>query len=444
MHLAVRPFVTTGIALVGASVIAVAPVAPPLPDVKVPAVASTAAVQLSASWQELIENTNTSIQALVNFYAEAPFPIVEQILKNQTANFDAIVEALGNTGNGLITALTETLPATLQTATEALANGDVVGFVNGLVLATFAPFVPLLTGGLPAALQQAFIGTIQNLVNVVAAVTDPGNLLLYVIGPAGPFINVIGASAVAAQNIIDSLNGGDVLTALIDAPATVLDGFLNGGYGPNLIDLIFPGAPVTLTAGGLLTLLNVDTPPLSLPGPIASLVEIQRLIAQTLGWTPPTAAATADAAATAAAVGDSDGAGLATAKVTDTSVSDAQILNVNLDPAPSPAGALDATEQETVSGEEGTDGAVGAEEGAVDGDVSGAEDDDEGAVEDADEVGSTANDGTDTSQSSFTDKVRDGLEQHLESGSPSTESGNVSDAGSESASTDNDSNNADE
>jgi hypothetical protein len=35
MHAAVRPYATAGVALVGASVIAVSPIVPPLPDVHV-------------------------------------------------------------------------------------------------------------------------------------------------------------------------------------------------------------------------------------------------------------------------------------------------------------------------------------------------------------------------------------------------------------------------
>ena len=50
MHAAIRPYATGGIALVGASVIAVSPIAPPLPDIHLPNPAHVAAsVELAAA-----------------------------------------------------------------------------------------------------------------------------------------------------------------------------------------------------------------------------------------------------------------------------------------------------------------------------------------------------------------------------------------------------------
>lgn len=297
MHASVRPYLTAGVALAGASVIAVAPVvAPPLPDIQVPAITSSATVELSATWEELFENTTGNFEALLEFVTEAPFPILQQVFANQSANFEAIFEALGATAEELVTGLTEGLPAALEAAFGELTDGNIVGFVNGLVSAAFVPLLPLLSGDLPLALQEALVSTLQNAVNVVAALTDPANVLLLA-GLAGPFLNVVGASAVAVQNIVDSFDGGSPLEAFINAPATVLDGFLNGGYGPNLIDLISPGAPVTLTAGGVLSLVNTAIPPFSLPGPIAALVELQRIVAEALGWTLPPAALVAETTA---------------------------------------------------------------------------------------------------------------------------------------------------
>ncbi len=50
MHAAIRPYATGGIALVGASVIAVSPIAPPLPDIHLPNPAHVvASVELAAA-----------------------------------------------------------------------------------------------------------------------------------------------------------------------------------------------------------------------------------------------------------------------------------------------------------------------------------------------------------------------------------------------------------
>ena len=67
-------------------------------------------------------------------------------------------------------------------------------------------------------------------------------------------------------------------TALVSIPATVLNGVLNGGYGPDLSTVINTGLPgVPLYAGGLLTSfgINLGDGPLgftvNLPGPVAAL-----------------------------------------------------------------------------------------------------------------------------------------------------------------------------
>ena len=63
-----------------------------------------------------------------------------------------------------------------------------------------------------------------------------------------------GATGTALQDIIDGFGDdfGTGLLAIIAAPATIIDGFVNGGYGPNLVDLVGDLLPFpNIFAGGL-------------------------------------------------------------------------------------------------------------------------------------------------------------------------------------------------
>ena len=86
MQAAVRPFVTTGIALVGASVIAVTPITPATPpDIRV----ASPAVQLAAAPSPFVLYPQVAADALYNasilarMYLAEPFPIIQAILGQQ-------------------------------------------------------------------------------------------------------------------------------------------------------------------------------------------------------------------------------------------------------------------------------------------------------------------------------------------------------------------------
>ena len=96
MQAALRPYVTAGVALVGASVIAVTPVTVPPTAIEV----RDTAVQLSALtnpidifrpvFEQALENAQTVGQAI----AANPAPILEQILANQLGNIGSIGQGL--------------------------------------------------------------------------------------------------------------------------------------------------------------------------------------------------------------------------------------------------------------------------------------------------------------------------------------------------------------
>ena len=129
MHAAIRPYATAGVALVGAGVIAVTPVAPPLPDVHILTLHAEVALTQSANpittLEDVITETATNLGLLAQSFAANPTPILTQISSNQAANAATLSTALQSAGNDLASNL-NSIPGTLQqVATEEITQGDI-------------------------------------------------------------------------------------------------------------------------------------------------------------------------------------------------------------------------------------------------------------------------------------------------------------------------------
>jgi hypothetical protein len=203
VNLALRPYVTTGIAIIGASVIAVAPIVPTPTEIQIPnpAVQLDRGVRLAAN--EIQDGVNALAFAGANVLvslAKLPAPVVAQLL------------------------------------------------------------------GIPVPAAQLLLA---------------GGAL----GLSGPLIGGIGAGGAAIQDVVNQLGSFDLaalINSLIGAPATLIDGVVNGGFGPNLASLLgLPAEFVTLLAGGLINPGNLNPllGDLILPGAIPTL---QGLITQLL------------------------------------------------------------------------------------------------------------------------------------------------------------------
>ncbi|OLO99267.1 hypothetical protein BVU76_26615 [Mycolicibacterium porcinum] len=289
MNLALRPYATAGIALVGASVIAVTPLAPPAHDVHLPALPSQASVELSAftnpldTWTAVLTKAVTNAEALGQTFANNPFPILRQIVANQTANASkpigsfnpdwqqvgvvvqqiianrmANVTQVGTILQSLVTAAQGLLDPNnpyssvtrLQTAFSYLAAGEVDDAINYAWLALInAPvsqlgfsvltlWDPLVAspardfGKLVAVLQlgDAASSTATNFGKFVTAL--PG----LVVSPGQAFLNGIGSTfstalADSAQGFVDAVKAGDAETAAsiaVNFPAVMAGAVLNG------------------------------------------------------------------------------------------------------------------------------------------------------------------------------------------------------------------------
>jgi hypothetical protein len=104
MQQAVRPYATAGIALIGASMIAVTPLAVPPPKVQV------RPVQLVDAWSDLVTNTTANLDSIVS---NASSSDITQLFNELVTNPFGVIEALANFDPTVTTDLTS-LPATIS------------------------------------------------------------------------------------------------------------------------------------------------------------------------------------------------------------------------------------------------------------------------------------------------------------------------------------------
>ncbi|MFN6552521.1 hypothetical protein ACP6C7_08510 [Mycolicibacterium septicum] len=275
MSLALRPYVTAGVALVGASVIAATPVAPPAPDVHLSTLPTQAAVELSAftnpldTWASVVTATITDVGALGQAIAENPAPILRQVIANQTANATKLAGIGQAVATGIGGLLDPSSPSSsvslLQQAVSQAAAGDVADAIDSvysalIVSPAFSVGFPLLgtfdvINGVATNVQK-FVAIVPNLV-IAAGMT-------FAFGTLGSIELALKESA---QGFVDAIKTGDVETAAslaLNAPA-VLAGAALHGYAP-------------FDHGGLL---GAD-------GPIRAFVDWQERAAEAIGKpTPP-------------------------------------------------------------------------------------------------------------------------------------------------------------
>jgi hypothetical protein len=291
MQAAVRTYLTAGVATVGAGVIALSPIAPPMPTVHLPSV-HQAEVQLAAAvdpiqaWVQVVQQAVANLNGLGQQLSADPAPILQQVVANQAADFALVGKAVQESIQGLNTAL-QALPATLQAAGKQLAAGQVVDATNTLLAPVLGDLVNILVqpiiDGFPAITNP-----MQNLTNFVAqipnALVNLGTPLL------NPIFSVLDAAAATVQTVIDSAPAA-ALNAIINAPATMTGALLNG-FGPG---------PLGIGAGGLLTPLEGALGAFT-AGPIGALIAIRDAFAKAIAPKQATQQAALKAAASPAAL----------------------------------------------------------------------------------------------------------------------------------------------
>jgi hypothetical protein len=301
MQLTLRPYATAtaAVAFASATVIVANPIAPPLPQIRVAA----PNVQSTATFQELFQNTTTSLQTLLPELAEDPLPVLTQILKNNLNSAQAILAptvdiVVGGAGYIL------RLPVTAVEAIQALFAED--GGIGAAIGVLVKPLIPLVGDGIELynaiipAIQQPF----QNIANAIGTLTL-GNLAAVGLSFVSPLIAGVVATVDAVQAVVDASTGDNAsfdgfVKSLVDFIPTVVDGAVNGTANviDREIDLPAPLPDVILhgSVGGLLSTgaFNLDiglrevNVELQTSGPIAAVNKYLHTLADVI--TPPEAA----------------------------------------------------------------------------------------------------------------------------------------------------------
>ncbi|OSC38466.1 PE family protein [Mycobacterium decipiens] len=313
-------------------------------------------------WQTLFATTGANLQTIYSNWAAHPFPVLQQVIANQTGyaqsignEFAAAVQDLPTTvanlptniqlaiqnaaafpaavqayvvkqagyGQAIITSLQnasaelpQTLPtfwADLEKANQALMMGDYHGAVHYLPQATVDLFVsgininnlseinvegpagellPLMS--LPAQMQQDLIDLlpsgailtqiVQNGFNAVNTVTD--SIGLAVVGPPIATLDGLATGLTVLDAAMQTGDGVGAIGALIDMPAYVLNGFLNGVTVVELripvsatvtIPLIPPLPPIVIGANTPVLVRMPFVGILAPPQPITATIEVPGL-----------------------------------------------------------------------------------------------------------------------------------------------------------------------
>jgi len=260
MQVASRPYATAGIALVGASVIAVSPIAPALPDVHVPSPAQVArSVELAAaelattpiSYPQVFQEAVTNLQAILKAAQANPTPILSQVLANQIATVKALaavlpttsplgtIAALPNAATTLLSGLAGTEPGAVQGLLTAIQTA--LGQISTAVTSTAPPLLQAALGDLTkgsvedainnvlsAAIATVFPvqGTIQPL--LAATVTTPLQAVVDAINSVGPLGTIISNPLQNVVNVINAVQDGGVVSPLSQVVTGLLGPAISG------------------------------------------------------------------------------------------------------------------------------------------------------------------------------------------------------------------------
>ena len=320
MHSAVtRPYLNAGVALVGASVIAVAPLAPAPPHISLPSVqqaevALAAAVNPIEAYLDLVNNTVGNLSSLGQTLLANPAPILQQLLKNNFATATDLLAALQTSGGQLFDNLATIVPQQVQEALANLTQGNIVGVgqnvVNVLTQPILLPFLTLLTSVQPLVEKPfANLLAVSQQFTTIAALGG--------IGVLEPLVSGVNATAQAIQNVVDaarSLNPVGLVSAIVAVPAIMANGVLNGfGFDGGVL------SPNLGLVGALISIRNTIAQALGAPAPMAVTAKVAAVSEPpaaaaktvTLSTTPTTSEAAGKTASTKKAAKQAESTGAA-------------------------------------------------------------------------------------------------------------------------------------
>lgn len=315
MQTAVRSSLTTGVALMGAGVIALSPVthqAAPnlhLPALHASAVQLAAQVNPIAQWGQIITEALQNTNSLVTGVIADPAPVLGQVVRNQIAS----AVAVGGSVRDYLVAVGQqlgTTPESLNQAFQQLAAGHVADAVQTLYSAVLTPFVlPILTTSILTDVQAAFRKPVQNMLNVIdTAITTP-NGTGWVLTAGLPLLavmsDVVTATGDGLQNVVNAFGAKDlgaVVNAIIAIPGSITGALLNG-YNGDGAGILGPNGIIQGLRNALGVIATAITPVTPPPAAAASVLSTTSTMValSTAEKTTPTAKPAAETKALAGA-----------------------------------------------------------------------------------------------------------------------------------------------
>lgn len=319
-QVATRPWTTAGVALAGASLIAAAPVTVPLPDVQARHIALAANFDPITPFVDAFNTASANATTIADTYFIAPFPVLQQVIVNHFNYLGDVINdpaSIGNVFGDIGTNLKDVFLATVLLGASPTLAAQVLP-------TTLDSIHTALVGLLPSS-----SGLLQDILTL-----SQSPLSGILIGLAGPLISPVVALGNSIAEAVGALTGGDPLAGLedlINTPANVLNGFLNGatlnidsliplaeqtgllptsfelsgltvGLDYTNLDLAFggllsPGETVHGIGGSIFNSLGLDANvsldgmffgTLDVPGqgvgPLGALTSLTQLLASVIGW----------------------------------------------------------------------------------------------------------------------------------------------------------------
>jgi hypothetical protein len=144
LQLALRPYVTAGVALVAAGAIAATPVLAPAPEIQSRieshAVVLTAAIDNPIDvFRPVVDKVGGLVRGAIQAEFDNPFPIINGLIGRAVIDANALGE-IANTMGQIITTLATKFPAALGTAAQRAFKGDFTGAVGAFAPVFMGPF----------------------------------------------------------------------------------------------------------------------------------------------------------------------------------------------------------------------------------------------------------------------------------------------------------------
>ena len=255
----VSKFLAAGVAVVGASAIAITPVSPVV-DVKAANYVANHMVELTASayptygsdtsavYGNLLSESGANIANLFQVFASDPFPIINQLAANQLAYGQKILSGLAGIPAAMNSWWTGANgKALFEQAAEHLRNGEYAdawdrinrSFVYSLNIG--APLYNAFWSQAPSQRNpQGNMGIPDqmalNFQQVVKVIFDRNSIVNEITKSVlGPFMGVAFEFALLADAVSAAVKEGDgagLVRALVNAPGVMLNTFLNGYVNP--------------------------------------------------------------------------------------------------------------------------------------------------------------------------------------------------------------------